>query len=210
MRPLTHQTELQFAVDEAEWLVPAKACRYRRGFLGCDEASELLQRLRHELPWKQQAIALFGREVMQPRLVCWQADPKVDYGYSGIRLLPAPWHPLLAGLRQRLNAEFGQEFNAVLANAYRGGNDSMGWHADDEPELGREPVLASISLGAERMFRWRENVSGRSSGMRLEHGSLLLLEGDFQRLHQHSVPKARRVTGLRINLTFRRVYSMQR
>jgi alkylated DNA repair dioxygenase AlkB len=114
----------------------------------------------------------------------------------------------LDALRQQLNAELGQEFNGVLANAYRDGNDSMGWHADDEPELGREPVLASISLGAERMFRWRDNESGRSAGMRLQHGSLLLLERDFQRLYQHSVPKTRIIAGLRINLTFRRVYPM--
>jgi alkylated DNA repair dioxygenase AlkB len=105
----------------------------------------------------------------------------------------------------------GLEFNAVLINAYRDGRDSMGWHSDDEPELGLDPVLASISLGAERLFRWRQKRpgtspdSGKSHGMKLQHGSLLLLDGQFQQEYQHSVPKTRSATGLRINLTFRQV-----
>lgn len=189
-----------------EWLVPTRASRYQSNFLNLLQADEMLQRLWLELPWKQQAIRLYGRRVIQPRLVCWQADSGVDYGYSGIRLQPTPWHPCLAKLRERLRLELGLDFNAVLANAYRDGNDSMGWHADDEPELGSKPVLASISLGAERKFRWRGLASGESGGINLQHGSLLLLEEDFQALYQHSVPKTRKATALRINLTFRRVY----
>ena len=188
-------------------------CRYLHSYIAAEQASCLLLQLRSELPWQQQTIQLFGKHVMQPRLICWQADPEVDYGYSGIRLLAAEWHPEVARLRQRLQNELGLEFNAVLINAYRDGQDSMGWHSDDEPELGPDPVLASISLGAERLFRWRhkrsESGSGsgsaKSHGMKLQHGSLLLLDGRFQQEHQHSVPKTRSATGLRINLTFRQV-----
>ncbi len=148
---------------------------------------------------------MFDREVMQPRLICWQSDPGVVYTYSGLTLHPAGWHPGLDHLRSRLRVEWGLEFNSVLANAYRDGQDSMGWHADDEPELGPEPVIASISLGAARNFRWREKCNHRSSGLVLQSGSLLLLSGLFQKRYQHSVPKTARKTGLRINLTFRNI-----
>lgn len=188
-------------------------CRYLHNYLAADQASGLLLQLHNELPWQQQTIRLFGKHVMQPRLICWQSDPEVNYGYSGIRLLAAEWHPQVARLRQRLQFELGLQFNAVLINAYRDGQDSMGWHSDDEPELGTDPVLASISLGAERLFRWRHkrsvpgsvSGSGKTLGMKLQHGSLLLLDGQFQQEYQHSVPKTRTATGLRINLTFRQV-----
>lgn len=188
-----------------EWLKLLDGCRYLPNFIPANQSGTLLEQLRDELPWQQQSIQLFGKPVMQPRLVCWQADPDVDYGYSGIRLVPGAWHPLLRNLRQRLMNQLGLEFNSVLVNAYRDGQDSMGWHADDEPELGPEPTLASVSLGAERVFRWRPKDSGRSEGIKLQDGSLLLLEGRFQENYQHSVPKTRKVAGLRINLTFRLV-----
>lgn len=165
----------------------------------------MLQTLWQDLPWQQKAIRLFGREVMQPRLICWQSDPEVIYTYSGLTLHPAAWHPGLERLRLRLNAEWGLDFNSVLVNAYRDGQDSMGWHADDEPELGPEPAIASISLGAARTFRWREKRGHHSAGVVLQSGSLLLLTGPFQQRYQHSVPKTSRESGLRINLTFRKI-----
>jgi len=200
---------------QLDWLVPApgvesqqlpEGCRYMPGFLAVKPATGLLQRLWTELPWQQKAIRIFGREVLQPRLICWQSDADVRYSYSGLNMEPAAWHPSLAGLRERLGREHGLDFNSVLLNAYRDGQDSMGWHADDEPELGSEPVIASISLGAERNFRWREKSSRKASGLALTHGSLLLLSGSFQHLYQHSIPRTARITGLRINLTFRQVY----
>lgn len=148
---------------------------------------------------------MFGREVMQPRLICWQSDPEVSYSYSGLEMEPTEWHPQVADLRSRLHADLGLRFNSVLINAYRNGQDSMGWHADDEPELGKNPLIASISLGAARIFRWREKPSCKSDGVELQQGSLLLLSGNFQHRYQHSVTKTRRETGLRINLTFRQV-----
>lgn len=178
---------------------------YRAGFLSHEEASALLDTLWRDVPWRSQTIRLFGREVMQPRLIAWYADEGVRYSYSGLQLQEQPWHAALAGLRDRLEHTLGERFNSVLLNAYRNGRDSMGWHADDEPELGVEPVIASISLGATRRMRVRARGGGASVGFDLQHGSLMLMRGPSQAQFQHSVPKTARPVGLRLNLTFRRV-----
>lgn len=187
-----------------------------------DEAygGDLLVRLWRELDWSQREVTLYGRRVMQPRLVAWYGDRGAVYSYSGLTLQPLPWHPLLLDLRRRIEAGTGQAFNAVLANAYRDGRDSMGWHADNEKELGPRPVIASLSLGAPRRFllrparrqvnAWAGVMSGLgtgvgagSFGMTLEHGSLLLMKAGCQQRYQHALPRTRRATGLRINLTYR-------
>lgn len=181
---------------------------YLPAFVGSGSADRMLERLWRELEWSQPSIRLFGRLVQQPRLVAWYGDPGAVYRYSGLRLEPLPWHPLLQSLRRRIGQHCGHPFNSVLANAYRDGGDSMGWHSDDEPELGPRPVIASLSLGAPRRFllRHRDRERGeRSCGLVLEHGSLLLMTGDSQRLFQHSLPRSRQAVGLRINLTFRRI-----
>jgi alkylated DNA repair dioxygenase AlkB len=157
------------------------------------------------LDWREQEIVLFGRRVMQPRLVAWSADEGVRYRYSGISLGPVAWPEALDELRKRLDTAYGTRFNSVLCNAYRDGRDSMGWHADDEPELGPAPVIASVSLGATRRFRIRPRRGGASVGIDLEPGSLLMMSGNSQRDYQHAVPKTRRPVGPRINLTFREV-----
>lgn len=177
-------------------------------FLDRGEADRLFDRLRSELAWERREIRLFGRNVMQPRLVAWYGDRGARYRYSGVTWEPLPWHPALLEARKRLEAETGGRFNSVLANGYRDGRDSMGWHSDDEPELGDEPVIASISLGEERrlLFRPRDAAvrgPGRTLAIQPGHGSLLLMRGACQRYYQHSLPKTRRTVGWRINLTFR-------
>lgn len=178
---------------------------YRPRFLSGHVADELLQALWSGLEWRQEHLVLFGRRVAQPRLTAWIGDPRVRYRYSGLALEPAPWTRDLAALRARLTNALGGPFNAVLANAYRDGRDSMGWHADDEPELGREPLIASISLGATRRFRIRHEATGTTMPFDLEHGSLLVMSGLSQAAYRHSLPKTARPTGLRVNLTFRYV-----
>jgi alkylated DNA repair dioxygenase AlkB len=185
-------------------------------FLDEDETVGLLARLWRELDWSQREITVYGRRVMQPRLVAWYGDAAALYSYSGLTLQPLPWHPLLRDLRRRIERDTGQRFNAVLANAYRDGRDSMGWHADNEKELGPRPVIASLSLGAPRRFMWRlarrrpgfeagvgPGVASGTCGMTLENGSLLLMKAGCQQRYQHSLPRTRRATGLRINLTYR-------
>ena len=181
---------------------------YLPGFLGPAEAEECRSRLWRELAWAQQEIKLFGRRVMQPRLTAWYGDAEAYYSYSGLMLEPLPWHPLLHHLKGRVEACTGLQFNSVLANAYRDGRDSMGWHSDDEKALGPRPFLASLSLGATRRFllRERDGASGErrnSIVLDLEPGSLLLMKGGSQQKFQHALPRTRRRVGLRINLTYR-------
>lgn len=177
-------------------------------FLDETEAEAALARLWRELDWSQREITLFGRRVMQPRLIAWYGEAEAVYTYSGLTLRPLPWHPLLKDLCERIEVRSGHRFNAVLANAYRDGRDSMGWHADKEKELGPQPVVASLSLGAPRRFllrpvRRRPGDKAGSFGLSLGSGSLLLMKAGCQQRYQHAVPRTRRETGLRINLTYR-------
>jgi alkylated DNA repair dioxygenase AlkB len=183
---------------------------YHPDFLLQREADRALERLWCELQWSQREITLFGRRLMQPRLIAWYGEPGAVYSYSGLTLAPLPWHPLLQKLRRRVEEFSGSRFDSVLANAYRDGMDSMGWHSDDEKELGPEPVIASLSLGAPRRFLLRPRT-GPAGGPRaaialpLAHGSMLLMKGASQQRFQHALPRTKRAVGLRINLTYRRV-----
>ena len=174
-------------------------------FLGQSRASRLLATLWAELNWTQHEISLFGRRVYQPRLSCWYGDPGAHYTYSGLHLQPSHWHPALEDIRRVLEDTVDTRFNSVLANAYRNGRDSMGWHADDEKELGEEPTIASLSLGACRRFLLRERHGNKTICLALEPGSLLVMQGASQSVYRHSLPKTSKPVGLRINLTFRMV-----
>lgn len=168
------------------------------------DADALFARLRADITWVTHRIRLFGREVDSPRLSCWIGDPGTAYTYSGARFEPHPWPAALLALRERLRHDVGVPFNSVLANLYRDGRDSMGWHSDDERELGVEPVIASISLGAARRFVLRHRRDPDSKlALDLPHGSLLLMRGQTQRHWRHALPRTARPMGERINLTFR-------
>lgn len=172
-------------------------------FWSTAESDDLLAALDALPDWRQHRVRLFGRDVPSPRLSAWYGDAGTGYRYSGHYHEPLPWPPLLQRLRERIAATTGHRFNAVLANRYRDGGDAMGWHSDNEPELGARPVIASASFGGVRRFLLRHRDSGRREALDLGHGSLLLMAGDSQRCWQHAVPRTRRAIGLRINLTFR-------
>lgn len=176
-------------------------------WLAQDEADSLLEELRGSIAWEVHRIRMFGREVDSPRLSCWIGDPDATYVYSRTRFEPHPWTEALASLRWRAQQACGARFNSVLANLYRDGRDAMGWHSDDEPELGPRPVIASVSLGAERRFCLRPRAKDASPrdvrGLELPHGSLLCMSGETQRNYQHSLPRTSAAVGPRINLTFR-------
>lgn len=175
-------------------------------FLDAPTADRLLRRLARELAWRQEHIRLFGRRVAQPRLSVWYGDAGARYRYSSLDLFPLPWSRSLAALRGRLDDLLNAGFNSVLANLYRDGRDSMGWHSDDEPELGPEPVIASLSLGATRRFQLRHRTRrNERCELELTNGSLLVMAGSTQQFWQHQVSKTRRPVGPRINLTFRRI-----
>jgi alkylated DNA repair dioxygenase AlkB len=172
-------------------------------WLSPDEADRTFSTLRDGLAWEQRRIRVLGREVLQPRLTAWYGD--AAYTYSGVTLTPFPWTPLLAELRDRLARDTEQRFNSVLCNLYRDGQDSMGMHADKEPELGKNPVIASVSLGATRRFVLSHTKKKTSLAIPLTHGSLLVLSSTTQHHYRHGVPKTKAPTGARINLTFRRI-----
>lgn len=190
-------------------LPPGGRLAYRQGVFGAAVAARLSGDLAAELDWAQRSILMFGREVAQPRLVAFHGNPLVRYRYSGKTLAAAPWTPALLAIRERLYDLLGFSFNSVLANRYRDGNDAMGWHADDEPELGPEPVIASLSFGAERRFLLRPKAGGKSLSMVLADDSLLVMSGDLQRHWLHQLPRTRRPVGERINLTFRQINGQQ-
>ncbi|UOR04722.1 alpha-ketoglutarate-dependent dioxygenase AlkB [Hymenobacter aerilatus] len=176
-------------------------------FLPPATADALLHELEHTIEWRQEAIRLYGREVLQPRLTAWYGDSAATYCYSGLQLTPQPWTPVLQQVRVQLEAATNSTFNSVLLNLYRYGQDSMGWHADDEPELGQMPVIASLSLGATRRFRLRPRDARITPhaplSLDLPSGSLLVMRGPTQQYWLHAVPKTARPAGARLNLTFR-------
>lgn len=154
------------------------------------------------ITWKQETIKIFGREVLQPRMTAWMGQG--FYTYSGRQHAPAPTPALVATLRDRIQAVTGGCYNSVLANLYRDGKDSVAWHADDEPELGERPLIASLSLGSSRKFKVKERATGVVADVVLGHGDLLVMDGPSQRDYLHAVPKTRDA-GPRVNLTFRLV-----
>lgn len=170
-------------------------------------ADRLLGRLRHEVCWTRHHVRIAGREIACPRLSAWYGDAGAVYAYSGSTHVPAPWIAPVLEAREAVEAAAGTTFNSVLLNLYRDGADSIGWHADDEPELGREPVIASLSLGASRRFvlRHRRRRELAPLAVELAHGSLLLMRGTTQHCWRHALPKTRRPVAARVNLTFRRI-----
>lgn len=171
--------------------------------LGEGSAEETFARLIDEVEWESRTIVVFGKRHLEPRLSAWYGDPGATYSYSGIDLTPKPWTPVLAELRTVCEEVAGTSFNSVLCNRYRDGNDKMGWHADDEAALGPEPTIASLSLGAPRRFRLRHRASREIVECELPSGSLLVMSGLSQECWMHEVPRQKKITEPRINLTFR-------
>lgn len=184
---------------------------YQADFLTAEQANWLFDYCLKKIPWQQYTLTLYGQAHQQPRLTYWMADPGVDYCYSGLHLSANPWHEPIDRLRRLLASAQQPAFNAVLLNYYRDGNDSMGWHSDDEISLGDRPIIASVSLGVARDFQVREKPRSKTPSpiletFSLEHGSLLLMSGNCQKDYQHALPKRKRVTRPRINLTFRYIF----
>jgi len=174
-------------------------------FLPPEEDASAFAALLAEVPFAQRTIKLFGRSFLEPRLTAWHGEPGVSYTYSGLTLEPSPFSPTLARLRRCVEEAAQVSFNSVLVNYYRGGDDSMGYHADDEPELGENPVIASLSLGSTRTFVLRPKKKGDpGESFELGGGNLLVMAGATQHQYRHGVPK-RKSKGPRINLTFRTI-----
>jgi alkylated DNA repair dioxygenase AlkB len=177
---------------------------YWPGFLQPSEADHFYQDLLTEVQWRQEPIRMFGKQVLQPRQTAWYGEE--DYSYSGIVMRRRSWTARLDDIKNLVQVAVGLPLNGVLLNHYRNGQDSMGWHRDNEKELGPEPVIASVSLGESRRFllRHRTEPSLKVEQI-LEHGSLLVMRGQSQEAWEHSIPKSAKVQHARLNLTFRRI-----
>jgi alkylated DNA repair dioxygenase AlkB len=175
-------------------------------FMDNKQADYYYEHLLAQVRWEQYHIKMFGKTLPQPRLTAWYGENGAAYSYSGIQLIPLPFTAELLSLKNSIEAYTKQEFNSVLLNLYRNQQDSMGWHSDDEKELGDFPFIASLSLGSSRIFQLKHKVDKLLKGkIELSHGSLLCMGGPMQSFWQHAVPKSNIPCGPRINLTFRQI-----
>ena len=176
-----------------------------REFFDLPQSDDYFQTLLTRIEWRQDAIKRGRKGVQLPRLTAWYGNSGKNYSYSGIRMKPLPWSTPLLSIKRAVDAEAGVKFNSVLLNLYRNERDSVAWHSDDEPELGKNPIIASVSFGATRRFVLKHKNEKRlpKIEMELSHGSLLLMRGPTQHHWVHAIPKSKRPIGPRINLTFR-------
>ncbi len=170
------------------------------------QSHRILSELQQGIAWEQTPIRIFGKSILQPRLTAWYGDEGANYQYSGLLLKPRPWTPQLFSIKTRVEELAPSNFNSVLLNFYRTGQDSMGWHRDNERELGHRPVIASATFGATRRFLFRHRLEkSLKVEIELAPGSLLIMSGDCQESWEHSLPKTAKAMGPRINLTFRKI-----
>ncbi|MGY4537348.1 alkylated DNA repair dioxygenase AlkB [Mucilaginibacter sp. UYNi724] len=184
--------------------LPLELMDYRPTFFSPAESADLLEKLKASIQWKQETIRMYGKLLNTPRLTAWYGDNSKTYAFSGKKYDPYPWTSELLFIKQRVDKAAGITFNSVLLNDYRNGNDSVAWHADDEPELGINPIIASVSFGQMRRFDVRHKQDHKlKHSVELENGSLLIMKGDLQHNWEHQVPKSIKAIKERINLTFR-------
>jgi alkylated DNA repair dioxygenase AlkB len=179
---------------------------YYPQFFDKEQADSIYTELLQKINWQQDNITVFGKTHPQPRLTALYGNEGKPYSYSNITMQPHPWNSLLQKIKHYLEARTACEFTTVLLNQYRDGKDSNSWHADNEKELGPNPIIASLSLGAERVFQLKHNtITEAKKSITLEHGSLLLMKGTTQHFWKHQIPKTAKPTETRINLTFRTI-----
>ena len=172
--------------------------------------SEMLQKIVDQTIWRQESVRIYGKTYHQPRLIAWYGDAGKKYDYSGINLIPMPWTDILREVKRRIEDCTDVTFNSVFLNYYRDHNDSMGFHSDDERELGKEPIIASLTFGATRIFQMKHKKEGSLPTVKipLEAGSVLLMKGATQQYWKHGIMKQTQTCGPRVNLTFRTIYNL--
>ena len=184
--------------------LPNATIEYYPNFFDIEKANFIFEKLYQEIPWQQDAITVFGKNHLQPRLTALFGNEGKPYSYSNIVMQPHRWNALLTYIKDEVEILCQEKFTTVLLNLYRDGRDSNGWHADNEKELGRNPTIASVSLGAERPFHLQHNfIKEAKQKIILEHGSLLIMKGETQHFWKHQIPKTAKPIPPRINLTFR-------
>jgi alkylated DNA repair dioxygenase AlkB len=177
------------------------------GFFSKKESDHYLEVLLSDIEWQQDKMKIYGKEVDLPRLTAWYGEHLSDYSYSGISMKTKPWLPELVSIKNKIEAFTGIKFTSVLLNYYRDGNDSVSWHRDNEKVLRVNPVIASVSFGATRTFKFRHvNNFSLVRSVELEHGTFVLMKGETQHKWQHQIPKSKKIRKPRISLTFRIMY----
>ncbi|WP_339894871.1 alpha-ketoglutarate-dependent dioxygenase AlkB [uncultured Algibacter sp.] len=177
---------------------------YYPNFFNINDADNYFTNLLKYIKWKQDTITVFGKTHLQPRLTAFYANNENTYKYSNIVMLPNAFEGGLLKIKNEIETELNIKFTSCLANLYRDGNDSNGWHSDNEKELGENPIIASVSLGAQRVFHLKNKTDkALKTKLILQHGSLLLMQGETQTNWLHQIPKTKKNIGKRINLTFR-------
>jgi alkylated DNA repair dioxygenase AlkB len=176
---------------------------YKHDLIASKESGDLFQNLLAETPWESDEIVLFGKRHVTKRKVAFYAEQEIIYNYSKVSKHPLAWTPELLKLKKLVEQSSGETFNSCLLNLYHDGEEGMSWHSDNEKELGPRPVIASISLGAERKFSWKHKVSKERFSLVLNAGSLLLMQGEMQKHWLHALPKTKKIKDARINLSFR-------
>ncbi|WP_040251362.1 alpha-ketoglutarate-dependent dioxygenase AlkB family protein [Psychroserpens mesophilus] len=198
-----------FSEEKTILKLPDAELIYIPNFLNQQNAYRYFKYLKQNVNWQQDDITIFGKTYNQPRLTALYAVNKATYSYSNITMHPNDFTTELLDLKLAVDTEAQHKFTTVLLNLYRDGNDSNGWHADNEKELGEQPTIASLSLGATRTFHFKHRIlKAERHKMDLEHGSLLIMKGAMQKYWLHQIPKTRKIIGERINLTFRTIKSL--
>lgn len=177
---------------------------YYPQFFNQQQSDDWFNYLLANIEWRQETIQVYGKRHLTPRLSCWMGDADLDYSYSGMTMQPVKWDAQVLTIKSLLEQKLKHSFNSVLLNYYRDGRDSNGWHSDDEPELGKNPVIASVTFGYERDFQLRHKLTNDRYQLKLEHGSVLLMSGTTQQFWQHQIPKRANAES-RLNLTFRTI-----
>jgi len=178
---------------------------YIPNFFTKEDSDNYLKSLKNEIAWKQESMNMYGKNVNFPRLTAWYGDNDKPYSFSGITLQPEPWAGVLEQIKVKVEQKTQEKFNSVLLNQYRNGDDSISWHTDAEPELGENPTIASVTFGEARVFQMRHIETKEKVSLELEHGSLLIMQGELQHYWQHQIPKTKKDKDIRINLTFRKI-----
>lgn len=193
-----------FSSEKTNFKLPQAELIYIPQFYNKSQADKIFKNLREEVLWQQDEITIFGRTHKQPRLTALYGEDNRPYSYSGITMNPHPFSSLLLRIKQEVEVVSKHKFNSVLINLYRDGSDSNGWHADNEKELGLNPIIASVIFGAKRIFKFKHRtLKDENHKLELEHGSLLIMKDEMQHHWLHHIPKTKKEVGERINLTFR-------
>ncbi len=199
-------------LNESPQLIPLSDGQliYYPDAFSIEVADQFLDYCLNQLPWRQDYLSIAGKRIALPRLQNWFGDPEAHYSYSGLSLEPLPWTRELLQMKSRVEEISNDTFNSVLANLYRDGNDSVGWHSDDEKELGDQPVIASVSLGTTRNFEMQHKSKDKAKKLQLplHHGSVLIMQGSTQKYWRHQLPKDKTVADARVNLTFRKIITV--